>query len=401
VTGALRIAMVVSLKGGMSTFTRRDVEAMLGAGHAVDVLPAKSESGRPVPAGARVLLARYLPRALWGAAGLARALAEPAARQVLRGALHDRELVSALNACAFYARLPRAPDLVYAVFGDRKLFTAYYLSLLWDRPLTVTIHAYELYDNPNPRLFRKALDHCRRIMTVTDYNRDLLQSEWGVDPRRVEVVRITVDEGLFRAERPFVILCVGFVSFKKGQATLFEALRLLDDPEIEVWIVGGAGGARPAEPLALAEQHGVAGHCVALGWQSERAVAALMRRADVLCAPSRTDPEGRKEGFPTVLAEAMHSGLPVITTRHAEIPAIVPATVVTEDSPEELAAAIARYKTDAGLRRADADRNRAIAAELFLEAPRRDLLRVLGEAAEAPAEGDAGSEGTTVADDGR
>ena len=378
-TAGLRIAMVVSLKDGLSTFTRRDVESILKAGHTVDILPAKAEPGPPVPGGARVVLARYLPRALWSMAGLARALSEPAGRRLLREAMRDREIVGVLNACAFYARLTDPPDLVYAVFGDRKLFTAYYLSLLWGRPLTVTIHAYELYDNPNPRVFRKALEHCRKIMTVTDYNRQVLTAEWGVEPSRAEVVRITVDGELFQATRPFVVLCVGHVCFKKGQETLFEAVRLLDDPDVEVWIVGDAGSAHPADPQTLAERHGVAGQCVVLGRQSERAVAALMRRADVLCAPSRTDPEGRKEGFPTVLAEAMHSGLPVISTRHAEIPAIVPATIVAEDSPRELAAAIARYKADTGLRRADADRNRAIADELFLEAPRRDLLRVLGE----------------------
>jgi colanic acid/amylovoran biosynthesis glycosyltransferase len=379
----LRIAMVVSLKGGMSPFTRRDVDSMLAAGHDVDILPAKAEPGRPVPAGAHVVLPRYGARALWAVLGLARVLSEQRGRRVLRDALRDSEMVSALNACAFYARVTALPDLVYAVFGDRKLFTAYYLSLLWDRPLTVTIHAYELYDNPNPRVFRKALDRCRRIMTVTEYNRHLLQTEWGIEPSRVDVVRITVDEELFRAAQPFVVLCVGSVSFKKGHATLFEAVRLLDDLDVEVWVVGGAGGAHPADPLALAEQHGVAKQCVVLGWQSEQAVAALMRRADVLCAPSRTDPDGRKEGFPTVLAEAMHSGLPVISTRHAEIPAVVAAALVAEDSPRELADAIARYKTDPALRKADADRNREIADQLFLEAPRRDLLRVLGEVVDA------------------
>lgn len=376
---ALRIAMVVSLKGGMSPFTRRDVDSLLAEGHQIDILPAKADSGRPVPAGARVLLPRYGSRALWAVLGLLRALSQESGRRVVRDAFRDKEMVSILNACAFYARVTVLPDLVYAVFGDRKLFTAYYLSLLWRRPLTVTIHAYELYVNPNPRVFSKALDHCRRIMTVTEYNRGLLQEKWGVRPDRVDVVRITVDAQLFHASRPFVILCVGSVSYIKGQATLFESLRLLHDSDIEAWIVGGANGAHPADPLALAQEYGVADQCVVLGWQSERAVAALMRRADVLCAPSRTDPEGRKEGFPTVIAEAMHSGLPVITTRHSEIPAVVAATVVAEDSPEDLADAIARYKADDGLRRADAEKNRAIADQLFLEAPRRDLRRIIAE----------------------
>jgi glycosyltransferase involved in cell wall biosynthesis len=254
---------------------------------------------------------------------------------------------------------------VYAVVGDRKLFTGYFLSLLWDSPLVVTVHAYELYNNPNPAMFVTALAHCQSVLTVTEHNRDVLVEKWKVSPEKIRVVRVSVDTELFSQGQRFVILIAGSVGYIKGHATLFEAVSLLQDRDVEVWVVGGPATAHPQDARSLARTYGVESQCVFLGWQSEAAVAALMRRADVLCAPSRQDPSGNLEGFPTVLAEAMFLGLPVITTRHSEIPAVVSATVVSEDSPSELAAAISRYKSSTAARAEDAAKNQDIAARLF------------------------------------
>ena len=48
-----------------------------------------------------------------------------------------------------------------------------------------------------------------------------------------------------------------------------------------------------------------------------------MAAADLLVAPSKVAPSGDKEGTPTVILEAMASGLPVLATRHAGIPEMV------------------------------------------------------------------------------
>ena len=360
----MRVHVVASLGRGLAPFTRRDLAALAEKGHEVFVLPTKVASGVVVPAGVQLAYKGRLARVVSALGGLCGLMGTRSGRLLALHALRAGDPGCLLLACAFHATLPR-PDVVYAVFGDRKLFTGYFLSLLWGSPLVVTVHAYELYNNPNPAMFVTALTHCRRVLTVTEHNRDLLVGKWKVAAEKVEVVRVSVDTELFSPEERFVILIAGSVGHIKGHATLFEAVGLLQDRDIEVWVVGGAAGAHPQEPRSLARAYGVESQCVFFGWQSEAAVAALMRRADVLCAPSRQDPSGNLEGFPTVLAEAMFLGLPVITTRHSEIPAVVSAAVVPENSPRELAAAISRYKSSAAARAEAAAKNQDTAARLF------------------------------------
>jgi glycosyltransferase involved in cell wall biosynthesis len=65
---------------------------------------------------------------------------------------------------------------------------------------------------------------------------------------------------------------------------------------------------------------GLEGRVTAHGALDHDACAALMRRAAVFALHSVTGPLGTTEGFPTAIAEAMMSGVPVVATRHSGIP---------------------------------------------------------------------------------
>jgi glycosyltransferase involved in cell wall biosynthesis len=70
-------------------------------------------------------------------------------------------------------------------------------------------------------------------------------------------------------------------------------------------------------------------------------VLEAMNRAHLFILPSRTAPDGDKEGVPNVIKEAMASGLPVLSTRHAGIPECVVhgqnGLLADEDNPAQLA----------------------------------------------------------------
>jgi glycosyltransferase involved in cell wall biosynthesis len=370
--------MVVSMKGGLSPFTRRDVQTLVGEGHEVTLLPTRLGRRRDVPPGARLADIRTPEGRLAAAGGLAAALGSRGVTEAFRLARATSAWSSLWLALAYRSTVP-VPDVVYSVFGDRKFFVGFFLSLMWDRPLAVTVHAYELYTNPNPRLFKLALARAAVVMTVTEFNRRRLIERWDVQPSKVRVVRVGVDEALFSPEPRFVIMIVGMWNAKKAHEDLLQALPLLGEG-YEVWVVGGPGATHTVDVREAVLRLGVSDRCIFFGQVSEQVVGALMRRADLLCCPSKVDPSGNREGFPTVLAEAMYCGLPVVTTDHAEIPAVVPSVVVPEGDPEALAAAIRDYRGDGALAKRDGERNHELAESLFCESQRRALVEALADA---------------------
>ncbi len=141
---------------------------------------------------------------------------------------------------------------------------------------------------------------------------------------------------------PTRLLTVGRLIPKKGIDVLLRALAQLP-PHVHLWIVGD--GPQRAELDHLARTLGVSHRVTFLGWQSHEEVIAWMQRAHIFVLPSRTDPtSGETEGTPTVILEAQASGLPVVATRHADIPSLVEegrsGFLVAEGDAEGLAQAL-------------------------------------------------------------
>lgn len=358
-----RVCVIASMKKGLEPFIHREVQHLVRLGYEVTLLPTKQGPGLyEAEPGWRVL--RHDPlRVLVG--NVATFLTRPRRYlATLAEAVRFRALVDFALAGAF-ANAVRDCSVLYATFGDHKLFVGHFLKRLNGTPLAVAIHAYELYDNPNTRLFHHALRNCDRISTVTEYNRELLASQTGIDPQRIEVTRIAVDTERYRPRDTFAILIVAFFNPGKGHAHLFEAVKRLDDPNVEVWVVGGEGPTKPVDVRRLAEELGISDQVAFFGPLKGPALEALFRRCDVFCLPSHTSPTGVKEGFPTAIAEAMAFGKAVASTRHVEIPRVLPELLVDEGDVEALTEALRALRDDPARRRAMGEENRRLAERLF------------------------------------
>ncbi len=377
----MRVAAIASMKQGLEHFVFRELMFLHEHGFAVSLFPTKYQSGLYNPKdGWAVHYWKPLAVVLSNVLGFLRAPLLYV--RLLAEALSTRSVVDVLFAWDFVRAMDNV-DVIYATFGDHKLYIGYYCKRITGKPMVVKIHAYELYHNPNPGMFVRALSASDEITTVTEYNREYLADHFGIDRSAVHVVRLGIDTEAYRPEAKFAILIVGFFVERKGHAVLFEAVKALNRRDIEVWVVGDIGPDNfPTDVRAVAAEIGVERQVAFFGKQSGNALRALYRSCDVFCLPCHTDSRGGKEGFPTVLIEAMAMGKPVITTRHVEIPRIVDEILVDENDVQGLAQAIERTYQSAHLRQRLGEKNRRIAEQVFSPRNAERMAALLSGAAE-------------------
>lgn len=172
--------------------------------------------------------------------------------------------------------------------------------------------------------------------------------EWiyhGVDRRRFD------GSGRDPAPEP-LLLGVGRLADTKGFDVAIRALGVLASRGVRprLVLVGDGPGRDALERLAHACD--VARQVEFLGALEQRDVLALYRRAWLLVSPSRVLANGRRDGIPNVIVEALAMGLPCVGTRVAGIEEVVHdgvnGRVVQPDDPTALAEAIAGLLADPG-----------------------------------------------------
>jgi len=362
------VGYIVSLKEGIPSFIDREIEGLRRLGCEIQLYT--TQRGRGL----------YAPRLPSVYPSIGRLIAGNLFFMFTRPRRFIRSLLVSMRgntltefgvACAFGRVLKkRKTRLIHCTFGDRKLYIGFHASRLTGIPLTVMIHSHELTFYLEKPAFGEALRSCSRILTVCDYNRMVLTNKYPELQDRILVARLFVDPGLFKMDSRIKVLTVAKFHDYKGYNILAEAARKLRDKSIVFWIVGDG----PIDVEELIRREGATGNVILLSSVSERVLMILYQTCDIFCLPSRTAPSGQKEGLPVSLMEAMSFAKPVVSTRHAGIPELVPSVLVEEGDSSGLAEAILAYAIDPGKRMRDGERNRRIVLERF--SPKNlDLIR--------------------------
>lgn len=132
-----------------------------------------------------------------------------------------------------------------------------------------------------------------------------------------------------RAGQPLGVLIAASFREKKGIPLALEVLgQIKDDVPLEITIVGDAGSGEEGQRekrriLATIDRHGLVPKVRLLGYQPHGVMMEEAYRHHVFLCPSFTTSNGDCEGgAPIGMIEMAASGMPVVSTKHCDIPAV-------------------------------------------------------------------------------
>lgn len=201
---------------------------------------------------------------------------------------------------------------------------------------------------------KRVLRQLPRLITVSQTSRRDIVDQLGVDPSRIDVVPVGVDQEIFRPQPevetvPGRLLAVISSDVPlKGLAYLIEALAKLrtERPEAHLVVIGRM---RPEDPSRrTAARFGVEDAVTFTGNISYDELIRLYGTAQIAVVPSLY------EGFSLPAIQAMASGLPLVCTRAGAVPEVAgtdgeTALIVPPGDAGALAAAIKRVLDDGEL----------------------------------------------------
>ncbi|MCS6816474.1 MAG: glycosyltransferase [Blastocatellia bacterium] len=274
----------------------------------------------------------------------------------LRERMRDRLLAILLRfenarAYRYHAALRRLhPQLVHAHFGPTGVLVLAAARRL-GVPLITSFYGYDLSalarDPAWRARYRHLFAHGALFLVEGPHMRERL-IRLGCPPEKIRVRRIAIDldEFPFRPrvwrEGPLRLLQVGRLVEKKGHEYALRAFAHVRSRarESEFYIIGD-GPLRP-HLERLAGELGIAGAVHWLGPLSRAAYREVAERCHILVQPSVVAANGDDEGgAPTVLLEMQASGMPIVATRHADIPYVVREGESARLVPERDVAALA------------------------------------------------------------
>jgi colanic acid/amylovoran biosynthesis glycosyltransferase len=217
---------------------------------------------------------------------------------------------------------------VHAHFAGMAARTAFWIAKFFPITFSFTAHANDIFA---PRNFEIGLDKlinaARVIVTETDYSEKFLQERFPERADRIHRVYNGLNLGEFGhanfSSDPPLIVAIGRLIAKKGFANLIRACALLVERERSFRCEIFGEGPLEKELCAQIEDLGLRERIQLPGPKPQHELRACLAAASVFVLPSVPEVEGGMDNLPTVIMEAMATGLPVVSTRIGGIPEMV------------------------------------------------------------------------------
>jgi colanic acid/amylovoran biosynthesis glycosyltransferase len=244
---------------------------------------------------------------------------------------------------------------VHAHFAGMAARTAFWITKFFPITFSFTAHANDIFA---PRKFEIGLDKlvgtARVVVTETDYSEKFLRERF---PERADRIH-RLYNGLNLAEfgratfssDPPLIVAIGRLIAKKGFADLIRACALLVERGRSFRCEIFGEGPLENQLRAQIEELGLQERVQLPGPKPQHELRARLGAASVFVLPSVPEIDGGMDNLPTVIMEAMATGLPVVSTTIGGIPEMVVENetgfLVQPDDAVALAGAIEKVTKD-------------------------------------------------------
>lgn len=241
-------------------------------------------------------------------------------------------------------------------------------------PYSVSCRAHDIFRTQ--ALLDAKLGEAAAVRTVSEFGRAFLRrTVREMADRDIEVIHSSVDVAAIVPVQtepsiaPFRILYVGALEPKKGVEYLLDALALIGG-DLGDWRLDAIGAGPNAAALGeKAKTMGLADRVTFHGAKPFEEVALAYANASVCVAPSVIGPNGRQEGIPNVMIEALAYQRPAITTAISGIPELIrdgdTGLLVPQADAAALGAALVRVYRNPAAALAMARRGRAHVEQEF------------------------------------
>lgn len=230
------------------------------------------------------------------------------------------------------------PDLIHVHWVLPNGPIAWFLSKLIGIPYVVSLHGSDIYISNKNRLFQTI---AKLVFTsaalVTACSPTLMKSAqilgadgkvvllpWGADPKIFTPVLRNSNYRKSKGypEKAMILLALGRMVYKKGFDILLDIWPVIIKEYKDVFlIIGGDGPIKNALNKKIHDEN--IHHVIIPGKIPWNDVPSLLANSNIFILPSIRDQYGNEDGLPTVLLEAMASGLPVVASAIGGIPLVV------------------------------------------------------------------------------
>jgi colanic acid/amylovoran biosynthesis glycosyltransferase len=252
----------------------------------------------------------------------------------------------------------------HAHFGSDATTVAMLASRLSGIAYSFTAHAKDIYhtyinEKVDRRMRMAKIAEAAFVTTVSEFNRKHLIGLAG--PLFMPKIRrlyngIDLDRFTYmpHGRDPATILTVGRLVEKKGIKDLVAACAILRDRKTDFKCMIVGEGPLQGSLAAQITENNLEKHVFLVGPKPQEDLIELMRRATVFVLPCIVTESGDRDGLPTVLLEALASGLPAISTDVSGVPEIIEhgtmGLIARQSAPNEIATAMSHLLDSPSLR---------------------------------------------------